>query len=115
MTFSENLKRICADRGLTPTSLLSELGVSTSKVTMWNNGSLPKYDMMQRLAERLNCSVQDFFADDSALIEPEPALTEDEQDILRVFRHLDRRSKHEFMSTVYDYERRTLTAGESEL
>lgn len=105
MNFAENLKRICDCRGTTPTSLLKELGLSTSKVTLWNNGSLPKYDLMRRLAEALNCSVQDFFAEQPEC-QNDPVLTDDEQDILRVFRALDRRAKHEFMSMVYEYERR---------
>lgn len=72
MTFSENLNRICKEQGLTVTAVLKEMGVSTSKVTMWNNGSLPKQDMLLRLADKLNCSVMDFFQDDRPRVKLSP-------------------------------------------
>ena len=116
MNFAETLKRICTDRGTTPTAVLRELGVATSKVTMWNNGSLPKEKMMVRLAQYLNCSVMDFFADDDVIhpAPPKDELDEDEKEIVRIFRSLDRRSKHEFMSTAYEYERRLIKEGDNE-
>lgn len=61
MNFGDNLKRLCNDRGTTPTALLKKLGVSTSKVSAWYNGALPKIEMLELLAEALDCSVKDFF------------------------------------------------------
>lgn len=115
MEFAENFKRICNDRGTTPTAVLKELGVATSKVTMWNNGSLPKQDMLVRLAQHLGCSVMDFFADDDTIhpMTTEDTLDEDEKELVRIFRSLDRRSKHEFMSTAYDFEKRVLKDGDN--
>lgn len=116
MTFAENLKRICTDKGTTPTALLRKMGVATSKVAMWNSGSLPKQEMMVRLAEELGCSVMDFFADDED-IPPSAAtgieLDEDEKELVRIFRTLGRRERHEFMATVYEYEKRAETAGDN--
>jgi transcriptional regulator with XRE-family HTH domain len=104
MTFAENLNRICGERGTTPTTLCKELGLSTSKVSAWNNGSLPKQEIMLLLAQKLECSVMDFFADYDE-IHSRPS-DEDEEDILRVYRSLSRRGKHEFMAMVYDFENR---------
>ena len=67
MNFADNLKRICTERGTSPTALLKSMGVATSKVAMWNSGSLPKQEMLIRLAKELDCSVMDFFADDADL------------------------------------------------
>lgn len=112
MNFADNLKRICTERGTSPTALLKSMGVATSKVAMWNSGSLPKQEMLIRLAKELDCSVMDFFADDADLAaqnsnktntDTEPK-NEDESDILRIFRSLSRRAKHEFMSMVYEFE-----------
>lgn len=108
MNFGRNLKRICEDRGTTPTALLKRMGVATSKVAMWNSGSLPKADMLVRLAEELGCSVMDFFMDDeeweSRYDTKEPELDEDETEIIRIFRTLGRRERHEFMNMVYSFE-----------
>lgn len=114
MTFSENLNRICKERGTTITTLLKEMGLSTSKVTMWNSGSLPKQEVMLMLARKLGCSVMDFFADEDDLSERNAlsgavapsavVLDEDEKDIIRVFRELSNREKHLVMAQVYKTE-----------
>ena len=81
MTFEENLKRICKARGTTPTAIMKKWGLSTSKVSAWYKGSLPKQEVLIRLAEELNCSVMDFFADEEDLIEKEIVPNnEDEKD-----------------------------------
>lgn len=112
MTFAENLKRICEERNTNPTTLCKELGLSTSKVSAWYKGSLPKQDVMVLLARKLECSVMDFFADEDDITPVQPA-DEDEEDILRVYRSLSRRSKHEFMAMVYEFENRNELQGDS--
>lgn len=114
--FGKNLKRICNEQGTSPTKVVVELGYSNSKVNMWNNGSLPKAEMLVKLAERLNCSVMDFFKTEDEWKEPTQAIpeNEDEEDILRVYRSLSRRSKHEFMSMVYTFETKEELAGDTE-
>ena len=111
MDFAENLKRICKERGTNPTALCKELGLSTSKVSAWYSGSLPKQEVMLQLAQKLECSVMDFFYDgedgEQYLIEVMPARRdEDLADILRIYAALSRRDKHDFMSMVYDFEKR---------
>ena len=112
MDFADNFNRICKERGTTPTRLLKEMNITTSKVTAWNNGSLPKQEMLVKLAKALNCSVMDFFADDGELtLTPqvatipnvEFALDEDEMDIIRLYRSLPRKTQHEFMVAAYNY------------
>lgn len=105
MDFATNFKRICNERGTTPTRVCLELGLSSSKVNLWNKGGIPKGDVMVRLAQKLECTVMDFFADEQDIIaKTEFALDEDEKDIIRLFRMLDRKQKHEFMSKAYAYE-----------
>lgn len=125
MDFPNNLKRICEARGTSKTALLKSMGVATSKVAMWNSGSLPKIEMLIRLAEALNCTVADFFAETPDLavknIVPNTEVqtdknqpdNEDESDILRVYRSLSRRTKHEFMSVVYEFEKREELTGDN--
>lgn len=105
MTFAENINRICKLRGITLTAMIKDVGLSTSKVTAINNGSIPKESEMILFAKKLNCSVMDFFSDDGTDLTDMQPTDEDEQDILRVYRTLSRRAKHEFMSVVYDFEK----------
>lgn len=114
MTFEENLKRICKDRGTTPTAIIKKWGLSTSKVSAWYKGSLPKPEILSRLAAELGCSVMDFFADEEDLAKKEIVPNnEDEKDILRIYRSLPRRAKHEFMAMVYEYENRRELEGDN--
>ena len=66
-----------------------------------------------RLANHLGCSVMDFFAEEDEIhtaIKPE---NDDESDIIRVYRLLDRRTKHEFMTMVYEYESKAELKGDN--
>lgn len=104
MDFATNFRRICQEKSTTPTRVCIELGLSTNKVSLWNKGGIPKGDVLVRLAQHLGCTVMDFFADETDLQKVEFALDEDEKDIIRLFRMLDRKQKHEFMAKAYAYE-----------
>lgn len=39
-------------------------------------------------------------------------MDEDEKEVIRLFRMLSRREKHEFMSKAYDYEKKLIKEGE---
>lgn len=54
MIFAENLKRICKHRGTTPTAIMKKWGMSTSKVSAWYKGSLPKEEMLVYLQKNLS-------------------------------------------------------------
>lgn len=114
MTFAENIKRICAERGTNLTTVVKAVKGSSSFTTQINKGSLPKEHEMLEMAKILNCSVMDFFADEEDLEPQAIAHDEDENDILRVYRSLSRRTKHEFMSMVYEFENREELEGDKD-
>lgn len=107
MDFATNFKRICQEKGTTPTTVCKDLGLSTSKVNMWNNGSLPKQEMLVILANHLGCSVMDFFADEESVLHSTECLNnlnDDEQEVIRLFRTLSIKDRHKFMAQAYIYE-----------
>lgn len=112
MTFVENFKRLCDEKGVSPTRVCVDLGLSTNKVSLWNKGGIPKGDVLIKLAKYFEVSVMDFFADEVALQKVEFALDDDERDIIRLFRMLDRKQKHEFMSAAYRFEETLLNKEE---
>ena len=111
MDFYTNFKRICTEKGTSPTRVCKELGYSTSKVNLWHNGSLPKQDVIATLAEHLQCSVTDFFDNGVETTPTDDALytllDEDEKDLIRIFRSLSRRDRHAFMAVAYGYENKS--------
>ena len=112
MTFAENITRIGARKGMNMTAIVKAVKGSSSFATAINTkGSLPKESEMLEMAKLLECSVMDFFADEEDLPETKPA-NEDEEDILRIYRGLSRRAKHEFMSMAYEFENREELEGD---
>lgn len=114
MTFADNIKRICAEKGTNLTTVVKKVKGSSSFVTAINKGSLPKESELIEFARELGCSVMDFFADEEDLTPQVIPQNEDEQDILKVYRSLPRRAKHEFMSMVYEFENREELEGYKE-
>lgn len=117
MTFRENLNRICKEKGTNLTRMVKELGISSSKVTAINKGSIPSEEMLLNFAKHLDCSVMDFFYDkeddEDRLTEP-ITTDEDLKDLIRIYNSLSRRTKHEFMSMVYEFENRKELEGDKE-
>lgn len=90
LMFYERLLETCAIKGLTVTGLLKELGLSTSKGTAWKNGSIPKGNTLNKIAERLEVST-DFLLGitDIAMINDKPdKLSNKEQYLISLFRQL---------------------------
>ena len=119
MDFATNFKRICEERGTSPTRVVLELGLSSNKIARWNKGGMPRADVLIKLAQKLDCDIFDFFEGEEDIV-PLPkastnvefALDDDERDIIRLFRTLDRKQKHEFMSAAYRYEETMLNKKE---
>ena len=104
MSFAENINKICIERGTNLTAVVKKIKGSSSFVTAINKGSLPKESELIEFAKELNCSVMDFFADEEDGFSRNELQDEDEKDILRIYRSLSRRDKHEFMSMAYGFE-----------
>lgn len=61
--FFDNFNAICKVKHTTPTAVVKLLGLSSSKVTAWKNGSLPKEEVIQKLADKLGVDTAAFFTD----------------------------------------------------
>lgn len=55
--FYDTLKRVCSMNNTTVSGLVKELGLSTSKVTAWKNGTIPKGDILAKIADYFKVSV----------------------------------------------------------
>jgi len=54
--FWDNFKKICDEKGLKPTPVLKECGISTGSIGRWQKGASPYADAVLTIAEYLNCS-----------------------------------------------------------
>lgn len=56
--FYEQFKKLCEQKGTTPTAFVRDiLKISTSKVTAWKNGSIPKIGILQDIAKYFGVTV----------------------------------------------------------
>ncbi len=70
--FYDNVCKICDDMGVSPTTVLRELGFSTGNISKWKNGSVPNVDIALAFARHLGVSLDylctlEVGASDSAL------------------------------------------------
>ena len=49
--FYTTLTNLCKDNKTSITSVVKDLGLSSSKVTAWKNGSIPKGDVLSKIAD----------------------------------------------------------------
>ena len=84
--FYQKLELLCKRQGTTPTRLLvDKLNLSSSKVTLWKNGSCPKSDVLIKIADYFGVSV-DYLLDREKPFSP--AITEEEI-LIETFRGCD--------------------------
>lgn len=126
--FYERLKFICDKKNLTPTKVVKELGLSTSKVTAWKNGSNPKADIILKIADYLDCSVDYLLGreprqqvtvknvhDNVGVVGQanapvtihngtERQLTTHEKDLLRIYNDVDGKKQMKLMQFAYELE-----------
>ncbi len=96
--FYDNLKLICEKRGVKLTPLVKECGGAKGSLSNWKKGASPNSDIVVRLAERLNVSIDLLLkAPDNAqkmmekLNRPNP--TPDEEDLMNKYRSVSESSK----------------------
>ncbi len=111
----DNLFLRIKELGISAKKVSDDTGISNGNISDWKNGrSMPTAIKLDILASYLNCSVDYLLGrtDNTGIYEPltsqlevsQSTLNEDEQDILRIYRSLARRNKHEFMAMVYTYD-----------
>lgn len=93
--FYKRLDYICKKKGTTVTGVAKKLKISTSNVTNWKSGVIPKGEIIIRLAELLNVSCDYLLlgkepTTKATMMEiPKPQLTENEEDMLNTYRNLN--------------------------
>lgn len=81
--FWERLYDLCIKKGCKPNTVAKSLGLSSATATKWKNGSIPNGEVLSKIADYLDCSV------DYLLGRTSSPLTEREQLLLDILRELD--------------------------
>lgn len=90
--FFDQFSRLCTAHNTNPTKFVTDvLHLSSSKVTAWKNGSIPKYEILNTIAGYFNVSVGTLF--DGIKDSSTDQLTADEQELIDVFKKLSPKSQ----------------------
>ena len=91
--FFDQFSKLCTAHNTTPTKFVTEiLHLSSSKVTAWKNGSIPKYEILNSIADYFNVSVGTLF-DGIEKNSPTVTLTADEQELFKIYKGLSIENK----------------------
>lgn len=117
--FYETFAKLCAERNTSPSAVTKKIGLSNSTATGWKkNGTIPKREILEKLAKELHCEPEDFFpsrydyaivslrSDDNKSTTVE--INDDIRDFLFIYDACTNRQRNQLMSMVYDFEQKVL-------
>ena len=87
--FFDQLKKICLDRGTTPTALCKALGLSTALPTNWKNGREPNSSTLQRIADYFGVSTDYLLGKEDTPSRVDVTFTPKEAELVRRMQDLD--------------------------
>ncbi len=61
--FKQNFIKICSDRGVAPTSVLRDIGLSNATFSCWTDESVPRQTTLVKIANYFGISVDDLLQD----------------------------------------------------
>lgn len=79
--FKKNFIKICNDRGVAPTAVLNQIGLSAATFSCWTDESVPRKATLMKLADYFGCDVEDLLADEPPAREPANAIFLEQQNI----------------------------------
>ncbi len=87
--FFEQFYILCKSENTTPTEFVKNvLKLSSSKVTAWKNGSIPKYETLKAIAEHFDVTIGTLFDGKPNVADDDCPLSEEENELISDFRSL---------------------------
>lgn len=112
--FFRNYEMLCKRIGSNPSAVAMKAGLARSTASSWKmQGTIPKQEVLERLAEVLGCNVADFFVenntDNSVVIQNSTNCgntykkVEDEHELLQLYRSMPtRKDRLRFLLECYE-------------
>lgn len=123
--FWDRFVTLCNQSGVTPTSVVSTVGISAGSVTAWKRGSQPRPDKVKAIADFFHVSPEYLLGqtDDRTPAEDGGAetadatpagLTEQEQTLVRLFRETTEEGRVEMIAAIWNIYKERKNAVESD-
>ena len=93
--FYENFKRLCSERGTTPTAVAKAMGISTSMTANWKKGGVPRADTLQKVANHFGVSTTYLLGltDEPSVVLSDQVIANLSANVQRVVDELDKQKK----------------------
>lgn len=94
--FFDQFDALCKQNNTTPTQfVINILHLSSSKVTAWKSGSIPKYEILNQIADYFNVTV-------GYLFDGEMAASQNEKEMLALFSQFTEREQIKIIGKIED-------------
>lgn len=99
--FYDIVQDLCKRNHVSITKMALDIGLSNAAATSWKNGSVPRLETLQKIADYFGITIYDLMQQD---VQKEADLTDFELEALRVLRQFDVRTKNKALTLLYELE-----------
>ena len=71
--FKQNFINICIERGVAPTAVLKQIGLSNATFTCWTEDSVPRQTTLTKIADYFGITPEDLLRDHAEKVSSAPA------------------------------------------
>lgn len=71
--FKQNFINICIERGVAPTAVLKQIGLSNATFTCWTEDSVPRQTTLTKIADYFGITPEDLLRDPAGRVSTVPA------------------------------------------
>lgn len=97
MKLIQNIALLMKNRGITPAQMERDIGIKQSTFISWKKGSQPAADKLIKILQYLEVSPNELFGYSTT-----PELTENEKELLELFKQLPEREQIKFIARLED-------------
>lgn len=97
MELVQNIVLLLKEKGITPAQMERDIGIRQSTFISWKKGSQPAADKIIKILQYLEVSPNELFGYDT-----EPELTDNEKELLNLFKQLPEREQIKFIARLED-------------
>ena len=99
--FWDTFVRLCAEKGVSPTTAAKSIGASSAMVTKWRSGAIPRNNTIKKLSEYFLVDPNEFTVKNEVHLQKNgEGLTEQEEVLIELFRETDEITKAKIIVTV---------------
>ena len=102
--FKQNFINTCVERGIAPTVVLKNIGISHATFSNWTEDSVPRQTTLKKIADYFGITVEDLLRDPAEKPEPAPTASDDSLLDARFYELLDKLTLKELRKLKADLE-----------